>query len=379
MADKRDYYEVLGVSKTATEQEIKRAYRQLAKKYHPDVNPGDKEAEEKFKEAAEAYGVLSDPDKKAKYDQFGHAAFQQGGGSGYENMDFSDIFSSFGDIFGGFGGFGDIFGGGSRRTNPNAPRQGRDIQSRLNISFKDAVFGTKENLEVAVYETCPECNGTMAKPGTPIDTCATCKGSGVQTVQIQSLFGPAMSQRTCSSCGGNGKFIREHCSKCSGSGKVRIKKTYEISIPAGIDDGQSIRLSGKGEAGVNGGPNGDLYVTVYVQDDPVFSRKGCDLFRTMNVSFAQLALGSKLQVETMDGTLEYDLPSGTASGARFRMKGKGVPYLRSASQRGDLYVTVNVEIPKKMNENQKQKLREFAEAMGEGNGKEGKSGLFRKK
>ena len=383
MADKRDYYEVLGVDKSATDQEIKKAYRQLAKKYHPDANPNNKEAEEKFKEAAEAYGVLSDPDKRAKYDQFGHAAFDQTGGTGYENMDFNDIFSSFGDIFGG-GGFADFFGGGgfsSRRANPNAPTQGRDVQSSITISFKESMFGTHKKHDIWIYDLCPECNGSGARRGTKPETCPTCQGSGRQRVQQNTIFGTMVSDRTCATCGGTGKIIKDKCPNCSGNGRVKTPKTYEVDIPAGIDDGQRIRLSGKGEPGTNGGPNGNLYITVKVQNDPIFSRQGFDLYSAISISYAQAVLGDTLTIQTIDGPVEYTVPAGTQSGTRFRLRGKGVPYLKNESQRGDLYMTVNVDIPKKLTEEQKQKLKEFAASMGErptsGNGSKG--GLFNKK
>ena len=383
MADKRDYYEVLGVDKSASDQDIKRAYRQLAKKYHPDANPGDKEAEEKFKEAAEAYGVLSDPDKRAKYDQFGHAAFDQSGGSGYENMDFNDIFSSFSDIFG--GGFADFFGGGftSRRSNPNAPTIGRDVQSSVTISFKEAVFGTHKKQDIWIYDTCPECNGSGARKGTKPETCPTCSGSGRQRVQQSTLFGTMMTERACATCGGSGKIIKDKCPNCSGSGRVKTRKSFEVDIPAGIDDGQRIRLSGQGEPGTNGGPNGNLYITVKVQNDTVFSRQGFDLYSAISVTFTQATLGDTIMIQTIDGPVEYTVPAGTQSGTRFRLRGKGVPYLKNESQRGDLFMTVNVDIPKRLNEEQKQKLREFSAAMGEkplnekGNAKGG--GFFNKK
>ena len=379
MAEKRDYYEVLGVEKTATDQELKRAYRQLAKKYHPDVNPGNKEAEEKFKEASEAYAVLSDKEKRAKYDQFGHAAFDQTGGPSYNYSDFSDIF---GDLFGGMGGFGgfsDFFTGG-RRRDPNAPTQGQDVQTRLNISFKEAAFGCKKHVDLWVYDTCPTCGGSGAKPGTKPETCSVCRGSGRQRVEQQTMFGTMINERVCSNCGGTGKFIKDKCTGCSGTGRIRVRKTYEVSIPAGIDEGQSVRMSGKGEPGSNGGPNGDLYITVMVQPDSVFSREGYDIYCSVPVSFAQAALGDELTITTLDGQVKYNLDAGTQPGTRFRLRGKGIPYLRNPSQRGDLYVTVKVDVPKKMNEEQKQKLREFAYSMGENPSGSGpaKSSFFKK-
>ncbi len=369
MAEKRDYYEVLGVEKTATDQEIKRAYRQLAKKYHPDMNPGDKNAEEKFKEAAEAYGVLSDPEKRSKYDQFGHAAFDTSGGSGYENMDFSDIFSSFSDIFGGMGGFGgfsDFFGGGSaRRRNPNAPQQGRDVQTRVNISFQEAAFGCKKTVDLWIYDLCSECHGTGARKGTKPETCTTCQGTGRQRVQKQTMFGSFVTETACQTCGGTGQMIREKCLKCNGAGRVKVRKTYEVSIPAGIDDGQNIRLTEKGEPGTNGGPNGDLYITVGVQPDAVFTRQGFDVYSAINVTFAQAALGDTLIIPTIDGQVQYNLAAGTQTGSRFRLRGKGIPYLRDSGTRGDHYVTINVVVPTKLTEEQKQKLRDFAASMGD--------------
>jgi len=384
MAEKRDYYEVLGVSKTATDQEIKKAYRQLAKKYHPDVNPGDADAEAKFKEASEAYAVLSDKDKRAQYDQYGHAAFDQTGGPTYQYSDFADIFSDlFGGAFGGGGGFSsfsDIFGGATRRRDPNAARQGQDVQTRLTISFKEACFGCKKKVDLWVYDACPVCSGTGAKPGTSATTCSDCNGTGRKRVKTQTMFGTMMSETVCPTCGGTGKYIKDKCSNCSGSGRIKVRKSYEVSIPAGIADGQSVRMAGKGEPGTNGGPNGDLYITVMVDSDPVFSREGYDLYTTLPISFAQAALGDTLQIQTIDGMVEYNLEGGTQPGARFRLRGKGVPYLNSTSQRGDLYVTVTIDVPKKMNENQKEKLREYAASMGDTpNGNGGGKGFFRRK
>jgi len=362
MAEKRDYYEVLGVEKSATDQDLKRAYRKLAKKYHPDANPGDKEAEEKFKEASEAYAVLSDQEKRAKYDQFGHAAFDgaAGGAGGFNGgFDFSDIF---GDIFG--GGFGDIFGGGGSRRR-SGPQPGHDVQTRIEISFKEAAFGCKKNVDLWVYDSCPECGGNGAKKGTQPETCPTCHGSGQQRVQQQTMFGTMASVRTCSTCGGTGQYIREKCDNCSGTGRIKVKKTYEINIPAGIDAGQSVRMPGKGEPGTQGGPNGDLYITVMVQPDEFFGREGYDLYCSVPITFVQAALGDTLTLPTLDGKVEYPISAGTQTGTRFRLRGKGVPYLRNNNQRGDLYVTVNVEVPRKLNEHQKKLLKEFGEAMGD--------------
>lgn len=365
MAEKRDYYEVLGVDRNASDAEIKRAYRELAKKYHPDVNPS-KEAEEKFKEASEAYAVLSDKEKRAKYDQYGHAAFEGAGGTGYENMDFSDIFS---DLFGGFGGgsssWSDIFGGSSRSSNPNAPRQGADLQTRVTISFRDAAFGCRKQVNVWVYDTCPVCGGSGARPGTSVETCKVCNGTGRQRVQQQTIFGSMINERTCPNCGGTGRYIPNKCSKCGGSGQVKVRKTFEVNIPAGIDNGQSVRMSGKGEPGKNGGPNGDLYITVTVQPDPFFAREGFDLYCTVPITFAQAALGGDLTLPTLDGQVEYHIDAGTQPGTRFRLRGKGIQNLRDPGRRGDLYVTVTVDVPTRMTEEQKQKLREFAAVLGD--------------
>jgi molecular chaperone DnaJ len=380
MADKRDYYEVLGVDKSATDQDLKRAYRALAKKYHPDVNPGDKEAEEKFKEASEAYAVLSDKEKRAKYDQFGHAAFDQTGGPSYNYSDFSDIFGDLFSNIGGFGGFSDFFSSGSRRRDPNAPVQGNDVQTRINISFRDAAFGCKKQVDLWVYDSCPTCHGSGAKPGTSPETCSVCKGSGRQRVQQQTMFGTMINERVCSNCGGTGKYIKDKCGNCSGTGKIKVRKTYEVTIPAGIDEGQSVRMSGKGEPGINGGPSGDLYITVSVTPDEVFSREGYDLYCIVPISYAQAALGDELTINTLDGQVKYTLEPGTQPGTRFRLRGKGIPYLRNASQKGDLYVTVMVEVPRKLTEDQKMKLREFARSMGDnpsGNGQT-KSSFFKK-
>ena len=377
MAEKRDYYEVFGVEKNATDQDLKRAYRKLAKQYHPDANPGDKEAEEKFKEASEAYAVLSDQEKRAQYDQFGHAAFEggAGGAGGFGGFDFSDIFSSFGDIFGG-GGFGDIFGGGSRRRG--GPQPGHDVQTRLEITFEEAAFGCKKNVDLWVYDHCPECDGTGAKKGTKPETCPTCHGSGQQRVQQQTMFGTMASVRTCSTCGGTGQYIREKCEKCTGTGRIKVRKTYEINIPAGIDAGQSIRMSGKGEPGSQGGPNGDLYITVMVRPDSRFTREGYDLYCSIPISFVQAALGDTLTIPTLDGQVQYDISAGTQTGTRFRLRGKGVPYLHREGQRGDLYVTVNVDVPRKLNDQQKKLLKEFGESMGTSVKEQPKS-FFKKK
>ncbi|MBQ7063733.1 MAG: molecular chaperone DnaJ [Firmicutes bacterium] len=378
--EKRDYYEVLGVGKDATEQEIKKAYRVLAKKYHPDANPGDKEAEAKFKEATEAYAILSDADKRAKYDRYGHAAFDPaaGGTSGFDGFNYEDILNEFfGGGFGGFGGFSDIFGGGySRGGSYNGPQRGNDLQATMEITFKEAAFGCQKKLDLWMEDNCPTCGGTGAKPGSPIETCFRCKGKGQVRTQQQTMFGMMQSVRDCPECRGTGQIIKEKCSQCGGSGHIRTRKTFEVSVPAGIDMGQRIRLTEKGEPGTNGGPNGDLYVTFQIKPDPVFSRQGYDVFSSMNITFAQATLGAEIEVPTIDGKVSYTISPGTQSGTRFRLRGKGISYVRNPSQRGDHYVTVNVEVPKRLNEKQKEALRAFAAEMGEGV-HEKKKGFFR--
>jgi molecular chaperone DnaJ len=354
---KRDYYEVLGVSKNATKDEIKKAYRKLSKKYHPDLNkePG---AEEKFKEISEAYEVLSDDQKRAQYDQFGHAGVNGQGGFG--GGGFSD--------FGGFGGFEDIFdtffGGSRRRRDPNAPRKGDDLQYRMNISFEDAVFGKQTEIEIPREEQCDTCNGSGAKPGTSPKTCDKCNGTGEMSQAIDTPLGRIVNRRTCSYCQGTGKIIVEKCSTCAGKGTVQRRKKIKITIPEGIDDGQQLRVSGQGEPGINGGPPGDLYIVFRVGKHPYFERDGDDIYYELKITFPQAALGDEIEVPTIHGKVKLKIPAGTQSGAQFRIKDKGVKNIHGYG-RGHQYVNVKVVTPTKLTERQKQLLREFAEISGD--------------
>lgn len=356
MADsKRDYYEVLGVSKNATDDEIKKAYRQTAKKYHPDMNPGNKEAEAKFKEASEAYAVLSDPEKRRQYDQFGHAAFEQGGG-GAGGFDFSGM--DMGDIFGDL--FGNIFGGGSRRSSNNGPQKGANVRTGIRITFEEAVFGTEKELDLNLKEKCATCNGSGAKPGSSVDTCSKCGGKGqVVFVTQQSLFGTVRNVQTCPECRGTGKIIREKCSDCSGNGYVTRRRTIQVSVPAGIDSGQSIRIRGKGEPGTGGGEQGDLLVEVVVSQHPVFQRDGYDIYSNAQMSFTRAALGGDVRISTVDGDILYTVKPGTQTDTRIRLRGKGVPSLRDKNVRGDHYVTLVVQVPTKLTAEQKELLQKF--------------------
>ena len=352
MADKRDYYEVLGVSKNASDDELKKAYRKVAKKYHPDLNPGDKVAEEKFKEVNEAYAVLSDKEKRSRYDQFGHAGvdpnFGAGGGGFNGGFDFGDIFS---DIFGGgFGGFG-----GGRR---NGPKRGADVRQVVEVSFEEAAFGCKKKINITKQEKCDTCGGSGAAPGTTAETCHRCGGTGQIQTQQRTMLGYMTNVSTCPECQGTGKIIKTPCRDCRGTGKVRKSKTIEIDIPAGIDDSQTMQLSGQGEAGERGGPNGDLLITIRVRRHEIFKRSDNDIYVTMPITIVQAALGATLQVPTLDGPVEYDIPEGTQPGTRFRLRGKGVPFLRGRG-RGDQYVTVDVEITKNLTMHQKELLKEF--------------------
>ena len=359
MADKRDYYEVLGVTKGASEAEIKKAYRKVAKKYHPDTNPGDKEAEEKFKEAAEAYAVLSDPEKKAKYDQYGHAAFEQGGGAGgFGGFDFSDMGDIFGDIF------GDMFGGGARQRQSNGPVKGANIKTTVRVSFEEAVFGTQEELELPLKDECEVCKGTGAQPGHQPETCPKCAGKGQVVYTQQSLFGMARTVQTCPDCGGSGKLIKYKCSNCAGTGFVKSKKKIQVAVPAGIDNGQSIRIRAKGEPGINGGERGDLLVTVLVDRHPVFQRQEYDLYSTEPISFTQAALGGKITINTIDGPYDLEIKPGTQTDTKVKLKGKGVPTLRNKNVRGDHYVTLVVQVPDKLTEEQKSILNQYANTTG---------------
>ena len=367
MADKRDYYEVLGVSKSATPDEIKKAYRQLAKKYHPDLNPDNKEAEAKFKEANEAYEILSDSDKKEKYDRFGFAGVDpsygagQGGGGfggfgGFDGgMDF-DLGDLFGSFFGGFGG-----GGG--RSNPNAPRRGSDIQTNIYITFEEAAKGCKKNVEFQKIEICDECSGSGAAKGSSPQTCPDCNGRGQINVQQRTPFGTISTSKPCQRCGGKGKFNPNPCTRCKGAGRIRRSVKQEINIPAGIDDGQVFTVRNLGNAGANGGPAGDLRVGVVVKPHPFFERDGYNVWYEVKVSFVQAALGDKLRVPTLDGDVEYILPAGTQPGDIFKLKGRGIPILNS-TRRGDQLVKVTVEVPKNLNEKQKDALKNFNTTMG---------------
>ena len=361
---KRDYYEVLGVSKDADDAEIKKAYRALAKKYHPDMNPGDAEAEKKFKEASEAYAVLSDAEKRRQYDQFGHAAFEggAGGAGGFGGFDFNG--ADFGDIFGDI--FGDLFGGGGRRGGRanNGPMKGANIRKSIRITFEEAVFGCKKELEVILKDPCTTCGGTGAKPGTSPETCPKCGGKGQVVYTSQSFFGTVQNVQTCPNCGGSGKVIKEKCTSCSGTGYTSSKKKIEVTIPAGIDNGQSVRIREKGEPGTNGGPRGDLLVEVNVSRHPIFQRQDMHIFSTVPISFAQAALGGDVKIQTVDGAVIYNVKPGTKTDTKVRLKGKGVPSLRNSAVRGDHYVTLVIQTPEKLSAEAKEALRRFDELSG---------------
>lgn len=352
---KRDYYEVLGVSKDADEATLKKAYRQVAKKYHPDMNPGDKEAEKKFKEASEAYAVLSDPEKRRQYDQFGHAAFE-GGAGGFGGFDFSG--ADFSDIFGDI--FGDLFGGGRRSGRANqGPMKGMNIRKSVRITFEEAVFGCEKELDVVLKDPCPKCNGTGAKPGTSPETCPKCGGKGQVVYTQQSFFGTVQNVQTCPECHGTGKIIREKCPDCSGSGYISNKKKISVSIPAGIDNGQSVRIREKGEPGVNGGPRGDLLVEVTVSRHPIFQRQDMHIFSTAPISFAQAALGGDVRIKTVDGDVIYTVKPGTKTDTKVRLRGKGVPSIRNSQVRGDHYVTLVIQTPERLSSEAKEALKKF--------------------
>ena len=361
MADKRDYYEVLGLSKGATDDEIKKAYRRLAKQYHPDMNPGDKVAENKFKEVNEAYDVLGDPDKKAKYDQYGHAAFDPssgfggggfGGGFGFDGFDISDIFSN-------------IFGGGSSRRQ-NGPVRGEDIRYRLTLSFEEAVFGCKKEISYQRVQKCPECSGSGAAKGTSAKTCPDCQGRGQVKVQQRTPFGVMQSTTTCSKCRGTGKIIETPCKNCRGSGFVKASKKLKVSIPAGIDDGQGVVLRGEGCDGRNGGSAGDLVITVNVRPHAFFEREGSDIYCDIPVTYADMTLGAKITVPTIDGTETIDIPEGTQTGTTFTLKGKGVKIVNT-QKRGNMYVTAVIETPKGLDRKQKELLKQFSDSLKDSN------------
>ena len=354
---KRDYYEVLGVDRNASEEEIKKAYRKLAKKYHPDMNPGDKDAEKKFKEASEAYAVLSDAEKRRQYDQFGHSAFDGTGGAGgfdFSGMDFSDIF---GDIF------GDFFGGGGRRTN-NGPMKGQNVRTSVRIKFEEAAFGCEKEIELVLKDECDTCHGTGAKPGTSKVTCGKCGGKGKIVMTQQSFFGTVQNVTTCPDCHGTGQIIKEKCPDCHGTGYIARKKKIAVSIPAGIDNGQSIRIREKGEPGINGGPRGDLLVEVRVAPHAIFQRNEYDIYSSAPISFAQAALGGEVLIDTLDGKVAYEVKHGTQTDTRIRLRGKGVPTLRNKNVRGDQYVTLVVQVPTSLSSEAKETLRKFDEETG---------------
>lgn len=377
MADKRDYYEVLGVKKDATADEIKKAYRRMTKENHPDLHPGDKACEERFKEANEAYEVLSDDEKRKKYDQYGHAAFDPNAGFG------GGGFGDFGG-FGGFGGFGDIFsdlfgggfGGGAR--NPNAPKKGGSLRASVNISFEEAAFGCKKEVTVSRVEQCPDCKGNGCAPGTTPEVCPDCKGTGSVTTAQRTPLGMMQTSAPCSRCKGTGRIIHQACKTCRGMGNIRRQHKVEVNVPAGIDDGQTISRPGYGNAGVNGGPAGDLLVNVIVRPHARFERDGTSVLLEQEISYAQAVLGAEIEVPTLDGKVKLTVPEGTQPGAVFRMKGKGIPYLRG-SGRGDQFVSIKLVVPRNLSGSQKELLRQFAASMGELDGEAGKGIFGRKK
>ncbi len=366
MADKRDYYEVLGVPKGASEDEIKKAYRKLAKQYHPDLNPGDKTAEAKFKEISEAHEILSDPEKRAKYDQFGHAAFDPSFGAGGAG--------GFGGGFGGFGGFGDVgdifetfFGGGfgGRSGSSNRPQKGEDIELTLTVTFEEAAFGCQKEIRYRTRDLCKACKGTGAKNGTELETCSQCGGRGFVTTTQRTILGSMQSQRPCPACGGKGKRIKVPCPECHGGIKA-ADKTKVITVPAGIDDRQSLTLRGQGNAGANGGPAGDVYIIIRVQPHKLFERRGSDLYCRYPLSAIDAALGCEVVIPTLEGKVKYTVPEGTQNGATFRFRGKGVTRI-GTKNKGDLFVTVETEIPKRLSKKQKEDLRAVAATLGDKN------------
>ncbi|SCW48069.1 molecular chaperone DnaJ [Paenibacillus tianmuensis] len=349
---KRDYYEVLGVGKDASQEDIKKAYRKLARQYHPDVNKAD-DAEAKFKESKEAYDVLSDDQKKAQYDRFGHVDPNQGMGGGFNGADFG----GFGDIF-------DMFFGGGQRRNPNAPQRGSDLQYTLTVEFKEAVFGKKTEINIPRTETCDTCHGSGAKPGTKPETCGVCHGSGQQEVVQNTAFGRIVNRRVCSACQGQGRTVKDKCGTCHGSGKIKKQRTISLNIPAGVDDGAQLRVTGEGEAGTRGGPPGDLYVVIRVKSHEFFEREGDDIYCEVPLTFAQAALGDEIEIPTLTEKVKLKIPAGTQTDTYFRLKGKGVPRLRGYGQ-GDQHVKVVVVTPTNMNDEQRELLREFARLSGE--------------
>lgn len=358
---KRDYYEVLGVDKNADDAALKKAYRVLAKKYHPDMNPGDAEAEKKFKEASEAYAVLSDPEKRRQYDQYGHAAFEGGGGGGFGGFDFNSM--DFGDIFGDI--FGDFFGGGGRRgSRGNGPMKGANIRTSVRITFEEAIFGVDKEIELTLKDECTTCRGSGAKPGTSPETCPKCGGKGQVVFTQQIFFGTTRSVQTCPDCHGTGKIIKEKCPDCYGTGYIANKKKIQVSIPAGIDNGQSVRIRDKGEPGTNGGPRGDLLVEVIVGRHPIFQRQDTNIYSTVPMSFAVAALGGEIMIDTVDGKVIYDVKPGTQTDTKVRLKGKGVPSVRNKDIRGDHYVTLVVQVPDKLSREAKDLLKQFDEQTG---------------
>ena len=377
MAEKRDYYEVLGLQKGASAEEIKKAYRKLAKENHPDLHPGDKACEERFKEINEAYEILSDDDKRAKYDQYGHAAFDPSagfGGAGFEGFgDFGDLGDIFSSFFG--GGFGGGFGG--TRTNPNAPRRGENLRASVNISFEEAAFGCKKEVTVGRVEKCADCKGTGCAPGTTPEICPDCKGSGTVRTTQRTPFGAMQSTSPCAKCRGTGKIIHQPCKTCRGLGSIRRQHKMTVKIPAGIDDGQTISRQGYGNAGANGGPAGDLLINVIVRPHAIFERDGSSVVMEQEISYVQATLGAEIEVPTLDGRVKLNIPEGTQPGAVFRLRGKGIPYLRGGG-RGDQFVSVKIGIPKGLTPSQKELLRQFAASMGEYDGN-AKSNLFGKK
>ena len=375
MAEKRDYYEVLGVDKSATADEIKKAYRKITRENHPDLHPGDKECEERFKEANEAYEVLSDEEKRKKYDQFGHAAFDPNAGFG------GGGFGGFGGGFGDFGDlsdlFGDIFGfGGGTRSNPNAPRRGDNIRVSANISFEEAAFGCEKEITYGRIEPCPDCSGSGCAAGTTPEICPDCHGSGTVRTTQRTPFGMAQSTQACPKCRGTGRIIHQPCKTCRGLGNIRRQHKMTVKIPAGIDDGQAISRAGYGNTGLNGGPAGDLLISVIVRPHAIFEREGTSVYMEQELSYAQAVLGAEIEVPTLDGKVKLNIPEGTQPGAVFRLRGKGIPFLRGGG-RGDQFVSVKLQVPKGLNSSQKEALRQFAAAMGESDS--GRGGLFGKK